>query len=76
MIRTTPFHERTNALNQTDLWTHWSGDLAAFSAADAPEVTFRAQAVVGNDGFSVEDEAFATVQVTDRDISGMRGSPR
>jgi len=29
MIRTTPFHERTNALNQTGLWEHWSGHLAA-----------------------------------------------
>jgi aminomethyltransferase len=29
MIRTTPFHERTNALNETQLWSHWSGYLAA-----------------------------------------------
>ncbi len=29
MIRTTPFHERTNALNQTQLWSHWSNTLAA-----------------------------------------------
>lgn len=29
MIRTTPFHERTSALNQTGLWEHWSGHLAA-----------------------------------------------
>lgn len=29
MIRTTPFHERTNALNQTGLWEHWSNHLAA-----------------------------------------------
>jgi aminomethyltransferase len=29
MIRTTPFHERTNALNATQLWSHWSGHLAA-----------------------------------------------
>jgi len=29
MIRTTPFHERTRALNQTGLWSHWSGHLAA-----------------------------------------------
>jgi len=28
MIRTSPFHERTNALNQTGLWSHWSGNLA------------------------------------------------
>jgi aminomethyltransferase len=27
MIRTTPFHERTSALNQTGLWQHWSGHL-------------------------------------------------
>jgi aminomethyltransferase len=29
MIRKTPFHERTSALNETGLWTHWSGYLAA-----------------------------------------------
>ena len=29
MIHTTPFHERTSALNQTGLWQHWSGHLAA-----------------------------------------------
>ncbi len=29
MIRTTPFHERTNALNETQLWSHWSNYLAA-----------------------------------------------
>ena len=29
MYRTTPFHERTNALNETGLWSHWSGQLAA-----------------------------------------------
>ncbi len=29
MIRTTPFHERTSALNETGLWSHWSGRLAA-----------------------------------------------
>ena len=29
MIRTTPFHERTAALNETQLWSHWSGTLAA-----------------------------------------------
>ncbi len=29
MIRTTPFHERTNALNQTQLWSHWSNTLSA-----------------------------------------------
>ena len=29
MILTTPFHERTSALNATGLWTHWSGYLAA-----------------------------------------------
>jgi aminomethyltransferase len=28
MIRTSPFHERTNALNETGLWSHWSGHLA------------------------------------------------
>jgi aminomethyltransferase len=28
-IRGTPFHERTNALNETQLWSHWSGHLAA-----------------------------------------------
>ena len=29
MIRTTPFHERTSALNQTGLWEHWSNHLVA-----------------------------------------------
>jgi aminomethyltransferase len=29
MIRTSPFHERTSALNSTGLWEHWSGTLAA-----------------------------------------------
>ncbi len=28
-IRTTPFHARTSALNETGLWSHWSGHLAA-----------------------------------------------
>ena len=29
MIRTSPFHQRTSALNETGLWSHWSGHLAA-----------------------------------------------
>ena len=29
MIRTSPFHPRTSALNETGLWSHWSGHLAA-----------------------------------------------
>jgi len=29
MIRTTPFHERVAALNQTGLWSHWAGHLVA-----------------------------------------------
>jgi aminomethyltransferase len=29
MIRTSPFHERTSAANETGLWTHWVGYLAA-----------------------------------------------
>jgi aminomethyltransferase len=29
MILTTPFHERTNALNETGLWEHWSNHLVA-----------------------------------------------
>ena len=28
-MRTTPFYERTSALNQTGLWEHWSGYLSA-----------------------------------------------
>ncbi len=28
-MRTTPFHERTSALNQTGLWDHWAGYLSA-----------------------------------------------
>jgi aminomethyltransferase len=29
MIGMTPFHERTSALNETGLWSHWAGRLAA-----------------------------------------------
>jgi aminomethyltransferase len=29
MIRTSPFHERTSAANETGLWAHWSGYLSA-----------------------------------------------
>jgi aminomethyltransferase len=29
MIRTSPFHERTSAANETSLWAHWSGYLSA-----------------------------------------------
>jgi aminomethyltransferase len=29
MIRTSPFHQRTSALNETGLWSHWSATLAA-----------------------------------------------
>ncbi|MEP6808465.1 MAG: aminomethyltransferase family protein, partial [Chloroflexota bacterium] len=29
MIRPTPFHSRTSALNETGLWSHWAGHLAA-----------------------------------------------
>jgi len=29
MIRTTPFHERTSALNETGLWEHWANHLVA-----------------------------------------------
>jgi aminomethyltransferase len=29
MIHTTPFHERTAALNEVQLWSHWSNHLAA-----------------------------------------------
>ncbi|HET7182141.1 MAG TPA: hypothetical protein VFI15_07925, partial [Candidatus Limnocylindrales bacterium] len=29
MYRTTPFHERTSALNETGLWEHWSNALVA-----------------------------------------------
>ena len=29
MIRTSPFHARTSALNESGLWSHWSGYLAA-----------------------------------------------
>jgi aminomethyltransferase len=39
MIRTTPFHERTSALNQTGLWEHWSNHLVAvrYQQADKTE---------------------------------------
>jgi aminomethyltransferase len=29
MVRTTPFHERTSALNDTGLWEHWANSLVA-----------------------------------------------
>ncbi len=29
MVRTTPFHERLAPMNETGLWTHWSGYLSA-----------------------------------------------
>lgn len=29
MVRHTPFHERTSALNTTQLWSHWAGYLSA-----------------------------------------------
>ena len=29
MVATTPFHERLAPLNETGLWSHWSGRLAA-----------------------------------------------
>jgi len=29
VVRTTPFHERTSALNETQLWSHWSNVLVA-----------------------------------------------
>lgn len=29
MIRTTPFHERVSAANETGLWSHWAGYLVA-----------------------------------------------
>lgn len=29
MIRTTPFHDRVAALNETGLWSHWAGHLVA-----------------------------------------------
>src|SRR4029077_8776074 len=29
MILRSPFHERTSALNETGLWSHWSGHLAS-----------------------------------------------
>ena len=38
MIRTTPFHERTSALNETGLWEHWSNHLAAVALPDVREV--------------------------------------
>ena len=38
MIRTTPFHERTAALNETGLWEHWSNHLAADALPDVREV--------------------------------------
>jgi glycine cleavage system T protein (aminomethyltransferase) len=39
MVRTTPFHERTSALNETGLWEHWSNHLVAtrYQASDKAE---------------------------------------
>ena len=36
MIRTTPFHERTSAINETGLWQHWSGHVVVtrYQASD------------------------------------------
>ena len=36
MIRTSPFHARTSGLNETGLWNHWAGHLAAdrYQASD------------------------------------------
>ena len=36
MIRTTPFHDRTSALNETGLWQHWSGHVVVtrYQASD------------------------------------------
>ena len=39
VIRPTPFHARTSALNETGLWSHWAGHLAAnrYQASDKLE---------------------------------------
>ncbi len=40
MIRTTPFHPRTSALNETGLWEHWSGHLAAVKYQQAEKFEY------------------------------------
>ena len=40
MIRTTPFHERTSALNETGLWSHWAGHLAANRYQDSDKFEY------------------------------------
>jgi aminomethyltransferase len=37
MIRTTPFHERLDELNETKRWGHWAGYLSALSYTTAPK---------------------------------------
>jgi aminomethyltransferase len=37
MVGTTPFYPRLRELNQTGLWTHWSGHLSALRYGNAPK---------------------------------------
>lgn len=39
-MKTTPFHERTNALNRTQLWSHWAGYLSAVRYDHSPTIEY------------------------------------
>lgn len=39
-MRRSPFHERTNALNRTQLWTHWAGYLSAVRYDHSPAIEY------------------------------------
>jgi len=53
IIRTTPFHERTAALNQTQLWSHWSN----FLAADRYQLSDKAEYFVVRNAAGVFDSS-------------------
>ena len=69
MIRTTPFHERTSALNETGLWSHWSGTLAA----DRYQMSDKFEYFAVRNAAGVFDSSPA-LQVPDR-RHGRRGVP-
>lgn len=50
MIRTSPFHERTSARNETGLWEHWSGTLATCVPGNAQYTAW-----CDDRGFVIED---------------------
>ena len=46
MVRTTPFHERTAALNETGLWEHWANHLVATRYQGDPRAPWYAYGTV------------------------------